>query len=86
MQLRWDKADIIGVIQVFICSVESLCLSASDEPRMAICDFVDAVIVSILSTAANLYVPTRSKSFYKFWWDINPRPTKICRTIYFWFW
>ena len=26
-------------------------------------------VVSILNSAANLYVPKRRKNFYKFWWD-----------------
>jgi len=26
-------------------------------------------IVSVLSTGGKLFVPTRQKTFYKFWWD-----------------
>ena len=35
-------------------------------PRVAL---ISLQIVSVLSTGAKLFVPTRQKNFYKFWWD-----------------
>ena len=79
VQLRWDKADTIsfyhytGVhLQPVLDKLDSACQEYDDHSSKDICDLIEemyATVVHVLSTAANLYVPARRKSFYKFWWD-----------------
>ena len=38
-------------------------------------------VVSILNSAANLYVPKRRKNFYKFWWDCSEPTLRLATNL-----
>jgi len=75
LYLRWDKADVRSyyfytqhhlqpVLQKLDYALE---LHETIPPNVI--DNLYNEIVSVLSTGAKLFVPTRQKNFYKFWWD-----------------
>jgi hypothetical protein len=81
--LRWDHADLDSYyyitgerLQTLLCEFDRfenkcLYLSACDvyTESVAFIDNVYNSIELILSEAAKATVPSRSKQFYKFWWD-----------------
>jgi len=49
-----------------------MALETGSTPVNSICDFLDSIfssIVSTLQTAANIFVPKCRKGFFKYWWD-----------------
>ena len=84
LQLRWDKGDTTSYYQYtgqflapLLASVEEM-LSLFNEIKthklhqIDTSIFIDHVyneIVTVLSNAANAYVPTYRKNFLKFWWN-----------------
>jgi len=79
--LRWDHADLIRYyqltgqhMQVILNelkmverSVHAGCVGKDD-----LCNFINDIydnIVSVLNNSAQATVPSRTKQFYKFWWD-----------------
>ena len=43
--------------------------SSDDADISSVIDNTYDDVVNVLNTAANLYVPTCRKNFFKFWWD-----------------
>ena len=84
LQLRWDKGDTKSYYQYTgqflaprLASVEEM-LSLFNEIKThklhqidtsIFIDHVYTEIVTVLSNAANAYVPTYRKNFLKFWWN-----------------
>ena len=78
-KLRWDKADpqsyylytgaALDPILKGLDSATELFYSSDDADISSVIDNTYDDIVNVLNTAANLYVPTCRKNFFKFWWD-----------------
>ena len=76
--LRWDHADLAGYYALTGNNLQGLLqelISFSQRNNVSSCEyhsFIEYIysgIVSILCDSAKLTVPTRSKNFYKFWWN-----------------
>ena len=76
--LRWDHADLAGYYALTGNNLQGLLqelISFSQRNNVSSCEyhsFIEYIysgIVSILCDSAKLTVPTRSKKFYKFWWN-----------------
>jgi len=78
--LRWDHADINSyylltghhlqsLLNDFNSSYSNISLDNSRTELINLIDKCYDCIVNILCETAKLTVPTRSKQFYKFWWD-----------------
>ena len=86
-QLRWDKADLSSYyqytgqnLQFILQDVQNLeniiddCTESEihkDSEISGTINILYSQLISVLNTAACLYVPERRKNFYKFWWDEN---------------
>jgi len=81
MQLRWDKADLNSYynhtgnsLAPFLNKIDTL-LSNFDTcnyDKQKYSDCIETLygdIVALLNNSAKLYVPERSKAFFKFWWN-----------------
>ena len=82
-QLRWDHGDMLSyylytgeILQPVLVEVDKLdnyfSTTSSKNYEFDIqlqIDIIYSKIVSILATGAELYIPVRKKSFYKYWWD-----------------
>jgi len=73
--LRWDKADINlyyyytgQYLEPYLQQVDEA-LKLSDTISFEVIDKLYNDIVSVLTSGAKLFVPTRRRNFYKFWWD-----------------
>ena len=74
--LRWDKADINSYYDYTRIQLQQVLLKIENALQLGesfSANGIDQIyndIVSVLTTAgAKLYVPTRHKNFYKFWWN-----------------
>jgi exonuclease III len=76
-QLRWDHADVVSYydytrinLQPVSDDVDNLLhnIDVSCDVRLNI-DLIYAKLVNVLRDAAKLFVPSKNKSFFKFWWD-----------------
>ena len=80
--LRWDRADLNSYYMLTGQHLQSLLndfimfdnrfVIEDNTTRSQVTAFIDSVyesIVHILCNAAAVFVPVRSKQFYKFWWD-----------------
>ena len=80
-QLRWDKASRVHYYQytgqylaplVGIVDDMSLAYKAGHTTVDSVHSCIDSCyrsVISILNSAADMFVPKRQKGFYKFWWD-----------------
>jgi hypothetical protein len=74
-QLRWDHADVSYYeytrinLQPVNVDVDNLLqnIDMSCDVRLNI-DLIYAQLINVLRDAAKLYVPSKRKSFFKFWW------------------
>ena len=83
VQLRWDHADLLSYYNFTRCSLEPILsrtkkvesqfnntdINAESANFNDLIDQLHDDIITVLSTAAKLYVPHQRKNFYKFWWD-----------------
>ena len=76
-QLRWDYADVVSYyhytginLQPVMADIDDLLNAdnASVDVRLRI-DIIYSNLVKVLHDGANLFVPAKNKSFFKFWWD-----------------
>jgi len=79
VHFRWDHADLIGYyrftglyLQPLLDNLRNVVNQFSNHQVIDVGPTIDMLyddIVNILATAAEQFVPQRSKTFYKFWWD-----------------
>ena len=76
LYLRWDKADNNSYyfytgqcLQPVLYQLENLLEVPETNCTQDLIDALYNEIIVALNTGANLYVPSRHKHFYKFWWD-----------------
>jgi len=73
--LRWDKADVNSYyyyrgqyLEPYLRQVDEAPKSSDTIPLETIDNLYNA-IVFVLTSGAKLFVSTRRRNFYKFWWD-----------------
>jgi len=77
LYLRWDHADLVSFyeytrinLQPIMVEIDSLLITMSPSVDVQLyIDILYAKVINVLCSGAKLYVPTKNKSFYKFWWD-----------------